>query len=139
MPGTLLILRKGHRVCDLMIYSENFNLYLIQISIQSYMDHDKKILHLTDKLKKTEKTVIEFYMDLCQKSDGIQQFAKVKPSDLRNVETRLPKGVYYVYVSMSNSSVRKTTSCFTNPVVLVRQDDLGGALGALWELYKNEF
>ena len=77
-------------------------------------------------------------MDLCQKSDGIQQFAKVSSSDLDNVDTTLPKGVYYVYISMSNSLMKKSTGSARHPVVLVRQDDLGRTLGVLWESYKKE-
>lgn len=137
-PGTLLILRRGHRVCDLVIYSENFDLYFIQISILSYMDNDKKAPNLGDELPETEKTILEYFMDLCQKSDGIQQFAKVTASDLKNVGTKLPKGVYYVYISMSNSRVSRSIRSFRHPVVLVRRDDLSETLGGLWQSYEKD-
>jgi len=137
-PGTLLILHKGHRVCDLVVYSEDFDLYFIQVSIQSYMDHDKKAPNLRDELPSTGKTVLEYYMNLCQKSDGIRQFTAVKSDDLENIDTQLPKGIYFVYISMSNSLVRKTTGCSKHPVVLVRQDDLGETLGELWKSYKTK-
>src|SRR4051812_14882610 len=95
------------------------------------MDHDKKVPNLKDELSKTGKTVLEYNMNLCQTSDGIQQFAAGKSNDLK-------KSVYYVYISMSNSLVKKTTGCLEHPVVLVRQDDLGATLGELWESYKTE-
>ena len=47
------------------------------------MDHDTRVRNLKDDLSKTGKTILEYYMDLCQKSDGIQQFAKTLTLDSR--------------------------------------------------------
>ena len=137
-PGTLLILHNAYDVCDFVVYSENFDLYFIKVSVQSYMDHYMNALNLRNELPKTRKTVLEYYMNLCQKSDGIQQFAAVKSDDLENIDIQLPKGVYYVYISMSKSLVRKTTECFKHPVVLVSQEDLDETLGDLWTSYKTQ-
>ncbi|KAF9154528.1 hypothetical protein BGX20_004644, partial [Mortierella sp. AD010] len=134
-PGTLLILRKGHRVLDLVVYSENCDLFVIQISVSSYMDHDKKVTNLNDDYNGS--TVLEHYMNLCQKSPGIPQFSKIASEGSDCLDQKLPAGVYYVYFTTSKSLVRKTTVASGHPVILIGQDDLGAVLGSLWESHKE--
>ncbi|KAF9083258.1 hypothetical protein BGX27_004198, partial [Mortierella sp. AM989] len=90
-PDTLLILRKGHRVLDLVVYSENCDLFLIQISVSSYMDHDKKVTNLNDDYNGS--TVLEHYMNLCQKSSGIPQFSKIASEGLDSLDQKMPAGL----------------------------------------------
>ena len=142
LPGTFLILRQGHPVCDFIAYSsENRGeLFFIQISKSSYMVHNSKVTDLGDRTQaKGNKSILEHYMDLCLTEDGEKRFPKVKNQDIKNINKKLPTGVYYVYITTSASVIRSSNNVKNHPVILVQGDDVKSVVGANWELYKNDF
>ncbi|RUS30984.1 hypothetical protein BC938DRAFT_478673 [Jimgerdemannia flammicorona] len=141
LPGTFLILRRGHPACDFIAYSsENRGeLFFIQISISSYVAHDSKVTDLEKIPVKGNKSILECYVDLCQTEDGNKRFSKVKAIDIENLGKKLPKGVYYVYITTSDSVIRSNNSVKDHPVILVQGDDIKSVVGPDWEWYKNKF
>ena len=118
-----------------VVFSENLDLYFIQVSLQPYREHNKKVSNLSDSFR--GKSVLSYYMDLCQNDDGSPRFEEVTEDDLDNVAVDLPEGVYYVYISMSGSVVRSTTECSDHPVVSVILSDLDRVLGGPWLSHKS--
>ena len=142
VPGTFLILRQGHPVCDFIAYSsENRGeLFFIQISKSSYMAHNSKVTDLGDTIQvKGNKSILEHYMDLCLTEDGEKRFPKVKNQDIKNINKKLPTGVYYVYITTSDSVIRSSNNVKNHPVILVQGDDVKSVVGVDWDLYKKDF
>ncbi|CAG8607310.1 1386_t:CDS:2, partial [Paraglomus occultum] len=108
-PGTLVILKKGHSVADLLAYSTDCELYFIQISLSPYNDHRSKVTDLKKPLIRKKKgtntrspSIIKYYMSLCRTKGGTRRFPEIASLDLRLNET-LPKGVHYVYITTSDT------------------------------------
>ncbi|RUP44407.1 hypothetical protein BC936DRAFT_149497 [Jimgerdemannia flammicorona] len=141
LPGTFLILRRGHAVIDFIAYSsENRGeLFFIQISKSSYTAHESKVTDLKNKVQGGNKSVLEHYMGLCQTEDGKKRFPKVQAKDINNLSKKLPKGVYYVFITTSDSEIRSTNTNKNHPVILVQGDDVKSVMGSEWDLYKEKF
>jgi hypothetical protein len=140
LPGTFLILRHRHPVCDFIAYSsENCGeLFFIQISKSSYRAHNSKVTDLGQFLGK--KWILEHYMDLCLMKDGKKKrFPKITEQDIKNLNKKLPTGVYYVYITTSDSVIRSNNKVKNHPVILVQGDDISSVVGADWDEYKKHF
>jgi len=142
LPGTFLILRRGHPVCDLIAYSsENHGeLFFIQISKSSYMAHNSKVTDLGDTIQVNgNKSILEHYMNLCLTEDGKKRFPKVNNQNIKNLNKKLPTGVYYVYITTSDSVIRSSNNVKNHPVILVQGDDVKSVVGIDWDVYKKIF
>ncbi|RUP50764.1 hypothetical protein BC936DRAFT_137722 [Jimgerdemannia flammicorona] len=140
-PGTFLILRRGHAVIDFIAYSsENLGeLFFIQISKSSYTTHESKVTDLKNKIQGGNKSILEHYMGLCQTEDGKKRFPKVQAKDINNLSKKLPKGVYYMFITTSDSEIRSTNTIKNHPVILVQGDDVKSVVGSDWDSYKEKF
>jgi len=78
-------------------------------------------------------------MDLCLTEDGEKRFPKVKNQDINNLNKKLPTGVYYVYITTSDSVIRSSNNVKNHPVILVQGDDVKSVVGVDWDLYKKDF
>lgn len=132
-PGTFLILRARHPLCDFVAYSEeNCELFFIQISKSTYAQH-AKVIGLT-KATSGKKSILEYYMDLCITKNGEKRFKNIELGKGND----LPKGVYYLYVTTSISVVTKRSNFYNHPVVLMDRDELC-RLGSEWIRYIDRF
>jgi hypothetical protein len=136
-PGTLVILKKGHSVADLLAYSSDCELYFIQISLSPYGGHKYKVTDLGRKLIKNGPSIIQHYMSLCLTKKGTKQFPDAKTLKLK-LEKALPDGVHYIYVTTSESWMSTKSCQHSHPVTLVAGEDISELLGTNWTIYRDQ-
>ncbi|KAL1915001.1 uncharacterized protein VTP21DRAFT_7706 [Calcarisporiella thermophila] len=144
-PGTLIILKKGHSVADLLAYSMDCELYFIQISLSPYNEHWSKVTDLKKRIIKKPKdtytmnnmSIIKYYMSLCLTKENTPRFPNAAALKLE-LEKTLPEGVHYVYITTSNTMMSERSLFCGHPVTLVSRADLPLLMGSNWAVYENE-
>ena len=116
--GTLIICHRNHAVVDMILYYDNC-VYFIQISMQSYTNHDKKIDHLlSSRVQGTDISMLKFYT---------QAAVQLWPSYTvmrHRVTKQVKDGIKYIYITpdVTKHVLNKSGAGLTNADV--RRSDL---------------
>jgi len=95
-PGTLIICYTNHPAVDCVLYSEDQELYFIQISLQSYGQHKTKIEDIFEK-KLHDTTVYKYYL----KKTKNPKWKDVDKLDQSN--HNLIPGTHYLFITASKA------------------------------------